>query len=224
MKIILMGDSTMQTNDATTYPQVGWGQMLPLFFKSNIKILNFAKNGCSTKSFYDLGIFNKVLNEIEEGDYCFIQFGHNDQKVDNPLRYTNKDTTYKTNLSFYIDEIKQRKGIPVLLTSIYRRYFDDNKQIMEEVHQGYPEAMIELAWQEDVLVLDICRLSKELLSALGEENSRRLFMIFPAGDYHNYPQGMNDNTHLRSDGAFLMAKLVVDELKKINHPLTTYII
>lgn len=219
-----MGDSTMQTNDATTYPQVGWGQMLPLFFKSNIKILNFAKNGCSTKSFYDLGIFNKVLNEIEEGDYCFIQFGHNDQKVDNPLRYTNKDTTYKTNLSFYIDEIKQRKGIPVLLTSIYRRYFDDNKQIMEEVHQGYPEAMIELAWQEDVLVLDICRLSKELLSALGEENSRRLFMIFPAGDYHNYPQGMNDNTHLRSDGAFLMAKLVVDELKKINHPLTTYII
>lgn len=224
MKIILMGDSTMQTNDATTYPQVGWGQMLPLFFKSNIKILNFAKNGCSTKSFYDLGIFNKVLNEIEEGDYCFIQFGHNDQKVDNPLRYTNKDTTYKTNLSFYIDEIKQRKGIPVLLTSIYRRYFDDNKQIMEEVHQGYPEAMIELAWQEDVLVLDICRLSKELLSALGEENSKRLFMIFPAGDYHNYPQGMNDNTHLRSDGAFLMAKLVVDELKKINHPLTTYII
>lgn len=224
MKIILMGDSTMQTNDATTYPQVGWGQMLSLFFKSDVRILNFAKNGCSTKSFYDLGLFNKVLEEIEEGDYCFIQFGHNDQKKDNPLRYTSKDGTYKTNLSFYIDEIRQKKGIPILLTSIYRRYFDDNKQILEEVHQGYPEAMKEVAGNEKVLVLDICSLSKELLSRLGDENSKRLFMIFPSGLYENYPQGMNDNTHLRSDGAFLMAKLVVDELKKINHPLTAYLI
>jgi lysophospholipase L1-like esterase len=224
MKIILMGDSTMQTNDASTYPQVGWGQMLSLFFKSDVQIMNFAKNGCSTKSFYDLGFFNKALAEVEAGTYCLIQFGHNDQKVDNPLRYTDKDTTYKTNLSFYIDEIRQRKGIPVLLTSVYRRYFDDHQRIMDDVHQGYPEAMMEVAWQESVLILDICQLSKDLLTRLGDDSSKRLFMIFPPGLYEHYPQGMNDNTHLRSDGAFLIAKMVVDELERINHPLKKYLL
>lgn len=38
MKIILMGDSTMQTNDASTYPQVGWGQMLSLFLKAMFRL------------------------------------------------------------------------------------------------------------------------------------------------------------------------------------------
>jgi lysophospholipase L1-like esterase len=95
---------------------------------------------------------------------------------------------------------------------------------MDDVHQGYPEAMMEVAWQENVLLLDICQLSKDLLTRLGEEASKRLFMVFSPGLYDHYPQGMNDNTHLRSDGAFLIAKMVVDELKRINHPLEKYLL
>lgn len=224
MRIILMGDSTMQYNDATTYPQVGWGQMLTLFFNNKVKIYNFAKNGCSTKSFVDLGIFNRAIEKINKGSYCFIQFGHNDEKFDNPLRYTNKDTTYQDNLRMYINEVKKRGGTPILLTSIYRRFFDDNHVIQDDVHIGYPEAMIKVGLEENVLCLDICSKTKKLLSDLGDEKSKELFMIFEKNKYQNYPEGMFDNTHLRSDGAYAVAKVVSDSLIEIKHPLTRYLV
>lgn len=45
------GDSTVQFNNITTYPQTGMGQVLPLYLKPEVKVENHAKNGRSTKSF-----------------------------------------------------------------------------------------------------------------------------------------------------------------------------
>ncbi|MDD3171768.1 MAG: rhamnogalacturonan acetylesterase [Bacilli bacterium] len=169
MKIILMGDSTMQYNDATTYPQTGWGQMLPLFFNQDVAILNFARNGCSTKSFIDLGIFSKALNEVDETTYCLIQFGHNDQKKDNPLRYAERDTDYKDNLRHYIREIINRKGNPILITSVYRRFFDKNDDLIDDVHLGYPKAMMEVAQEMNIPCIDVCCQTKKMISYMGSE-------------------------------------------------------
>ena len=218
MRIILLGDSTMQYNDASTYPQMGWGQMLPLFFDKTVEIKNYAKNGCSTKSFIDLGIYDLAINEVKEGDYVVIQFGHNDQKVDNPLRYTTPFGTYQENLRKMASDVITKGAIPIFCTSIYRRFFDANV-IRDNVHGPYPKAMIEVAKELKVLCIDMCSITKQLYAKLGDIESKKFFMIFDQGKYEHYPNGMYDNTHLRADGAYEMAKIFTEELKKINHPL-----
>ena len=61
----MIGDSIMQTNKYNTYPQTGWGQVLYLFANEDVKIINLAKNGTSTKSFIDQGRFEYVKNNIK---------------------------------------------------------------------------------------------------------------------------------------------------------------
>lgn len=219
MKLIFMGDSTMQNNDANTYPQVGWVQALPLFILEDIKIMNFAKNGCSTKSFIDLGLFEKTLSKVEVGDYCFIQFGHNDAKKDNPMRYTHPNTTYKQNLRYFIDSIQEKGGTPILLTSIYRRQFNESGEIKSNTHLGYPHAMIEVGKETKTFLIDMCSLTKEHFQNLGDEASKRLFMNFKEGVYDNYPLGLQDDSHLRFDGAYDVSKIFINEILKHNHYL-----
>lgn len=217
MKLIFMGDSTMQTNDANTYPQVGWVQALSLFILEDIKIVNFARNGCSTKSFIDLGLFEKVLAAIEVGDYCFIQFGHNDAKEVNPMRYTNPKTTYKENLRLFIQAIQERGATPILLTSIYRRQFNESNVIKSNNHLGYPQAMMEVGEETNTFLIDMCSLTKEHLQNLGDDGSKRLFMNFKEGMYENYPLGLHDDSHLRFDGAYDVSKIFIKEILRHNH-------
>ena len=214
-----MGDSTMQTNDANTYPQVGWVQALPLFILKDINIINYAKNGCSTKSFIELGLFDKALSSIESGDFCFIQFGHNDAKTDNPMRYTDAKTTYKENLRYFIQMICEKGATPILLTSIYRRHFNEVGDILENTHLGYPQAMIEVGKETNTFVIDMCSYTKKHFQKLGDEGSKRLFMNFKAGEYVNYPLGLNDNSHLRFDGAYDISKIFVNAILSNNHCL-----
>ena len=75
-KIFWAADSTVQTNDFTTYPQTGIGQVFPLFVKKEYQVVNHAKNGRSTKSFMDEGRLKAIEEQIGAGDFLFIQFGH----------------------------------------------------------------------------------------------------------------------------------------------------
>ncbi len=206
----------MQENDCTTYPQVGWPQALPLFLKEEIKIKNFAKNGRSTKSFIDEGRFKEALNEVEKGDYCLIEFGHNDEKINDQTRYTDFKTTYKDNLKFFIDEVIKKGGNPLILSPIYRRCFTNPNHLDEKCHKGYHEACLKVAEEKDVPFVDLTHLTKIYLEKIGVDASRNLFMNFDAGIYDNYPDGKADNTHLRMDGAFVISKLFVEEVKRKN--------
>ena len=223
MRIILFGDSTMQYNDASTYPQMGWGQMLPLFFNKEVKILNFAKNGCSTKSFIDLGIYDLAIKEVKKGDYVVIQFGHNDQKPDKIERYTTVFGTYQENLRKMAKDVIAKGATPIFCTSIYRRFFD-NGIIRDNVHGDYPLSMIQVAKDLKIECIDMTSITKDLYAKLGDNESKRFFMIFDKGIYPHYPNGMYDNTHLRADGAYMMANIFIDELKKIHHPLVKYMV
>lgn len=220
MNLIFMGDSTMQENDSSTYPQVGWPQALPEFITNKqVKILNFAKNGRSTKSFIDEGLFAGVLKNINKDDYCIIQFGHNDEKQNDPTRYTNPSTTFKDNLNYFIDEITKKQANVILLTPIYRRCFINEHKLDENCHKGYQETIIELGINKNITVLDLTTLTKEHLEKIGIDESKKYFMNFNKNEYQNYPEGKEDNTHLRPAGAEMISKLFIDSLNKINHPL-----
>src|SRR5436190_21159607 len=78
-KVWLIGDSTMSIKDKRAYPETGWGMPFAGFFDSTIEVDNRAKNGRSTKTFIKEGLWQPVADNLSEGDYVFIQFGHNDE-------------------------------------------------------------------------------------------------------------------------------------------------
>ncbi|MBQ8673432.1 MAG: pectin esterase [Bacteroides sp.] len=121
--IFMIGDSTMANKSLKgDNPERGWGHVLGGFFSEDIVVDNHAVNGRSSKSFINEGRWEKVLSLMKKGDYVFIQFGHNDEKV-NPDRHTDPGTTFDENLRRFVNEARAKGGIPVLFNSIVRRKF-----------------------------------------------------------------------------------------------------
>ena len=211
MKIIGLGDSLMQDNFAETYPQTGWFQMLKLFVADDVTLKNFAKNGCSTKSFIDQKRFKKALEATEEGDLVLISFGHNDEKQEDPLRYCSAHSKYVDNLKFMVNSFLKKNATPILLTSVPRCKFDSEGKLMF-THGDYPKAMIQASKDTRVNVIDLNGLMREYLKKCGPVKSKENYMILPRGSYSNFPNSTNDTSHLNYNGAFTVANIVVNEL------------
>lgn len=217
----MIGDSTMANKRPQDFPETGWGQVFGEYFTDVIEIHNHAVNGRSTKSFRDRGHWKEVYDQLKPGDYVFIQFGHNDSKADDSLRYAAPMTDYKVNLKRYVDEIKGKKAIPVILTPVSRRKFENGVAINS--HGDYPEAAKQLAASEFVDLIDLNQLSMEMLQSQGEELSKLCFMHHGPGVFPKFPNGITDNTHFSPYGARSVASLVAGALIKMGHPLRNYL-
>lgn len=215
-KIYMIGDSIMQYNNIFSYPQVGWGQALHLFTKNDYIIEVHAKNGRSTKSFIDEGRFDVVLSRIGKGDFLICQFGHNDEK-DDPLRHTDKDTTYLENLQYFYDEATKKGAHVVFATSVTRRSFENGVCI--DSHKGYPQAMLKWANEHNYTCIDLNTITRDLYNKLGEEETVKFHMIFGPNIYRNYPEGKKDNSHLVMKGALMVCENFVREIEKTNDPI-----
>jgi hypothetical protein len=84
--VFLTGDSTCANKPVDDNPERGWGQLIPKYFTDEISIQNHAVNGRSTKSFINEHRWDTVLSRLQEGDYVMIQFGHNDEKLEDSTR------------------------------------------------------------------------------------------------------------------------------------------
>ncbi len=214
-KIFWAGDSTVKQNYYMSFPQTGIGQAYGLFLKKKIKIENFAENGRSTKSFINEGRLDAIDAKIGEGDFLYIQFGHNDEKPDE-ARYTDSFGEYQDNLRKFVDVARKHGAYPLFITSLYRRLFnEDKKTLVEGTHQDYPDAMIALAKELDVPVIDLCALSKAKIEEAGYEVTKKWFLHVPAGIYPNFPNGKEDNSHLQYEGAYVFSHIIADEVAKI---------
>ena len=217
MKIYMMGDSTMKYNNFFTYPQCGWGQGLELFLKDGITISNHAENGRSTKSFIDEGRFDKILEEIKPNDYVICAFGHNDEKIQDPLRYTEPFGSFQKNLDYFAKEVEKKKARIVFATSITRHSFVNG--VCQDTHGDYPKAMMEYAEANGYTCIDLNKKTLDLYNSLGEENTKRFHMIFGPNRYANYMDGKDDHSHLVLEGAVNVAYLFVREILKSNDPI-----
>jgi lysophospholipase L1-like esterase len=150
----MAGDSTMADKPADL-PEYGWGQALPRFFKDPAMVHNHAVNGRSTKSFIDEGRWQKIIDELQAGDFVIIQFGHNDEKTEDPLRGTDPKTTFSDNLRRFIREVRAKHAEPILATPVARRKFDDAGKL-QPTHKGYPDALRAVAAAERVPLLAGC--------------------------------------------------------------------
>lgn len=212
INIFLAGDSTMCIKDLQDYPETGWGMPFVYFWNSTVTVINRAKNGRSTKTFINEGLWKSIYDEAGPGDYVFIQFGHNDESKEKKERYTTPDE-YKNNLVKFITETKSKKAIPVLLTPVSRRRFDAGGKVAQ-THEVYSALVREVAANENVLLIDLDEKSRELYQQFGPENSKLLFLQLKPGEHPNYPDGKEDNTHFNELGARLVAQLVLKEIKE----------
>lgn len=221
-KVYLIGDSTMSIKETKAYPETGWGMPFVYFFDSSIEVDNRAKNGRSTRTFISENRWQPVADDLQEGDYVLIQFGHNDESKEKTDRYTTPEQ-FKINLTKFVTETKSKKANPILITAVARRKFDTTHHIVDG-HGVYTQIVRELAKELDVPMIDLQKSSTELLEKMGEENSKLLFLQLEKNEHPNYPEGKTDNTHFNEFGARKMAQLVLKELISLNLELTKHII
>jgi lysophospholipase L1-like esterase len=214
IKIFIAGDSTAANKEVKAYPETGWGMPFAYFFDSSVTVDNRAKNGRSTRTFISEGLWKKLIDDVQPGDYVLIQFGHNDEVPSKIGSYTPPDD-YKTNLARFIKETRNKNGNPVLLTPVSRRQFDSSGQV-RETHLQYAALVREVAKQYDVPLIDMDEKSRTLLQKFGPENSKLLFLQLEPGEHPNYPEGRNDNTHFNELGARKMAQLVLSGIKELH--------
>jgi lysophospholipase L1-like esterase len=208
--VFLAGDSTV--TDQPGEPSASWGQMVTRFFTPDVAVANHAESGETLKSFLTALRLDKLLSQMKRGDYLFLQFGHNDSKTAWPQTYVEPSSTYKAYLKAYIAEARLRGATPVLVTSMQRRQFDDAGRIRNS-HGTYPEAVREVAVEENVALIDLERMSIVLYETLGPEKSPLAFA-----------NGGRDATHHNNYGAYQLAQCVVQGIRDAKLDLARFIV
>lgn len=219
--VYMAGDSTMAIKREDRRPETGWGEMISQFFNDKITFDNRARNGRSTRTFIEEGRWDTLVNSLKEGDFVFIQFGHNDESKKKIKRYTSPDD-FKKNLIKFVTDTREKNATPILLTPVMRRRFDENGKFYD-VHGVYPDKVREVAKELKVDLIDQHRLSEAIIVQYGEEKSKQLFLHIAPEENENYPDGLVDNTHFSPLGAKLMAEQVALTIKKKNIELSKYV-
>jgi len=208
-----IGDSTMANKkDPDRNPEYGWAQVLQPFFTDNIVVENKAVNGRSTKSFINEKRWDSIYIKLKKGDYVFIEFGHNDEKIEDSTRYTNPHTSYRYNLIRFVKETRAKGATPILLTSIARRNFNE-KGVLVPTHGDYPLETRLVAHQYNVPFIDLEYYTELLEQSYGPVKSKDLHLHFKAGENAYYDKDKADDTHLSALGAKKIAQIVMNQLK-----------
>ena len=214
-----IGDSTMANKkDPERNPEHGWCQVLQSFFNENIIVDNRAVNGRSTKSFIAEKRWDTIYKLLKKKDYVFIQFGHNDEKIADSMRYTNPHTAYRHNLIRFITESRKKGAIPILFSSIARRNFNE-QGVLIGTHGDYPLEARLVAQELKVPFIDLEYYTELLEQSYGPEESKKLHLHYKKGEIPFYPEGKDDDTHLSLLGATEIAKLTVKQIKISDNPL-----
>ncbi|MGA3045416.1 MAG: rhamnogalacturonan acetylesterase [Terracidiphilus sp.] len=209
--VYLAGDSTVVDQDVE--PWAAWGQMFPRFFRPGVVIANHAESGETIKSFGSEQRFAKIWSLLQQGDYLFMQFGHNDMK---PNAVSVED--YKRAMAEAIERTRAKGATPVLVTSMNRRTFDADGKITNSL-AGYPDAVREVAAAQHVALIDLNAMSKTLFEALGPDGSMKAFMHYPANSFPNQTEAISDDTHFNKYGAYELARCVVQGIQDAKLPI-----
>lgn len=209
----LAGDSTMAGQLASKRPYTGWGEPFATMLCNGARVINHAQNGRSSKSFLSEGLWEALVSKLKNSDVVLIQFGHNDQKSGNESLYEAARDGYKKNLRGFIEDVRAKGAVPVLVTPLVRRTFDSQGELQATLGE-YPAVVRKVADAMNVKLIDLNTITRDLLVGMGPLTSRDWFVHLAPGVSKNYPQGKQDDTHLSPLGAREIAGRVAIELRK----------
>ena len=219
--IYVVGDSTVQSYAEKASPQTGWGQIIGSFFDaSKIAVYNAAIGGRSSKTFIQEGRLNALDGKVKNGDYLFIQFGHNDRYFGSKEREVPFDSLEYW-LNQYLEKAKSWGATPVLISPMVMNTYPRNvfsSKYSTRSEYDVRDLMESMAKKNGIPFVD---LNYRSYVAYGTELSaayvsRYLFKYFLAGEYPNYPTGVTNDgtTHFQAAGSLGHAEWIVEELEK----------
>jgi len=207
IRIVLAGDSTVAVGN-------GWGPGFSHCLDGQAVCINMARNGRSSRSFRDEGLWAKCL--ATHPQYVLIQFGHNDQPGKGPERETEPDTTYREFMTQYIREARAAGAVPVLVTSLSRRQWGNDGRIHSTLGP-YVDVVKEIAAAENVPLIDLHARSIALYEQLGREGCNELSPM------DKKQPGKIDNTHLNAKGSQVIGTIVAEQLSSAVPTLAPHI-
>jgi lysophospholipase L1-like esterase len=221
--VYVIGDST--ANNAN---HRGWADPFAKYFDaSKINVVNSARAGRSSRTFVTEGLWDKVRDQLEPGDYVLIQFGQNDGSApdqgpargslpglgDESKEFTlpkgNQETVYTFGwyMRKFIAETKAKGATPIVLSLTVRNIWKDGA--VERGSGEFSKWSGEIARAQGVAFLDVTNAIADVYEKLGQEKVKEFF-----------PE---DHTHTTPEGADLNASLVVAALKGQRVPLASYL-
>lgn len=195
VRIVLVGDSTV-TEDA------GWGAGFRKLLGEGAEVVNMAAGGRSSRSFIDEGRWRDAL--AKRGQYYLIQFGHNDEPGKGPERETDPNTTFRSYMTRYVEEVRAIGAQPVLVTSLVRRHYNEDGTI-RTTQTPYVEAVRAVAKERHVPLVDLHAISLSDAEHAGDD----VWADLSPRD----ASGQVDRTHLNAKGSDVVARLVADALR-----------
>ena len=184
--------------------------MLGALFKQNVKCVNLAKGGRSSKSFRAEGLWDNVQTLLQDREpysstYVLIQFGHNDQPG-KAERCTDLATEFPVNMARYADEVKALGGTPVLVMPLTRRTIREGMLKYDLV--PWVDAIRVVAKSKSVQLIDLNEESAAAVAAMGTVEADTLAEELQG---QSTPSRF-DHTHLGPKGASLFATMMAREL------------
>jgi lysophospholipase L1-like esterase len=201
IRIVLVGDSTV-TDDS------GWGSGFKRLVSAKVEVINTAANGRSSKSFIDEGRWTEAL--AKRGQYYLIQFGHNDEPGKGPERETDPKTTYRANMTRYVDDVRALGAKPILVTSLVRRLYKEDGTI-RTTQTPYVEVVRALAAEKQVPLVDLHAISLADAENAGDDVWADLSPKIEDGN----DKGQVDRTHLNAKGSEVVGRMVIDAVRRV---------
>lgn len=180
--VFFTGDSTVKNVDKDDDGMWGWAsQAFTVFDESKVTLVNAARAGRSTRSFIREGLWDKVYNSLQPGDFVTIEFGHNDicpmddQKARGVIKgssdtchvYHLANDTYELVYSFgwylrkMIDDCREKGATPILVSLTPRNEWPGGK--IERRDGSYGKWYREVVEQTGVEFVDLHNISADFL-------------------------------------------------------------
>jgi lysophospholipase L1-like esterase len=215
--LFIAGDSTAAKYNGTN-PQEGWGAPISAYFDpARLRVVNAARGGRSSRTFVTEGHWEKMLADVEAGDFVIIQFGHNDdgalnqeppgssrpqrargtipgvgnesEEIDNVI--TGKhETVYSFGwyLRKMIADTRTKGATPILMTLTVRNHWHEGQ--VDCPSETYRSWTWQTAQVERVAFVDLTRISADRYQRQGPEAVSAQF----GGDaVHTNPAGAEAN-------------------------------
>ena len=215
--IYIAGDSTVQSYRASYAPQQGWGYYLGNYFNADkVTVSNHAIAGRSSKSFYDNGRLQTILDSMQKDDYLLIQFAINDSGASNAERYApvcgnvNNPTegSYEWYMEKYIEGALEKSGTPILVTTVIGLKAYSNGKFVNS-YTNYCDACKSMASKYHVPCIDLNTLMVNHYNSIGYDAAYKYHLIGAV-------EGSTDTTHFTETGANAVAGLVANAIKGLN--------